>query len=536
MAKKADKIFLNGNIITMNRDNAIVSAVAIRGSSILAAGTNEEILHTTDADAEVVDLRGKTMMPAFIDSHSHVYNNALRIVAEANLNSPPIGDKTCIQDILDELKKRAKAMPAGTLVKGFGYDDTALLEKRRIDRRDLDSVSADHPIIIRHITGHLHFLNSSALAMLGITKDTPNPPDGVYCRDASSGELTGIVEEHSNYFQQLLGQISPEEELLAVKTASDLYMQKGIALASTGATRSKREMDLLHEGIQSGDFKIRVIFNFVTQFIEERGARVYNDYFMKGSAKNFYDGSIQGYTGYLSKPYHTPYQGDASYRGYSAMPKEELFQIVQETHDRGEQIFVHCNGDQAIEDMLDACEAAQKKNPRLDPRHVVIHAQMAREDQLERMKELGVLPSFFILHTYYWGDRHTDIFMGPERANRMSPLKSALTKEIPFTIHCDTPVVPQEPMRAVWSAVNRISSSGKQIGGEQRIGVMDALRAYTYNAAYQYFLEDKTGSVEPNKWADLIVLDRDPLTCPPMELKDIEVLETIVGGTSVYQK
>lgn len=531
----ADTIYLNGHILTMNKNDDIAAAIAVSGTSITAVGSNEDALRCAGPATKTVDLQGKTMLPGFIDPHSHVYNNALRIVTEANLNSPPIGAHKSIDDILRTLKKRAESTPAGKLIKGFGYDDTALTEKRRIDRRDLDQVTTSHPIIVRHITGHLHFLNSSALEMLGITKDTPNPPDGVYCRD-ENGEPTGVIEEHGNDLQKLLGQISPEEEQIAVRAAGELYMQKGVVLASTGATRTAREMDLLYEGVASGAFKIRVIFNFVTQFIADRGVYDYNDYFLKGSVKNFYDGSIQGYTGYLSQPYHVPYHGDTSYCGYAAMPKAELFQIVQDMHDRGEQVFVHCNGDQAIEDMLDACEAAQKKNPRPDPRHVVIHAQMAREDQLDRMQALGVIPSFFILHTYYWGDRHRDIFMGPERAARMSPLKSALRRNLPLTIHCDTPVVPQEPLRAIWSAVNRVSTSGKVIGAEQRIDVQSAIRAYTYNAAYQYFLESKTGSIEAGKWADLILLDRDPLSCPPMELKDIEVIETIVGGTSVYKK
>ena len=406
MPAKADTIYINGHILTVNKTDDIAAAVAVTGGSIAAVGSNEDALRHAGPDTQIIDLQGQTMLPGFIDPHSHVFNNALRLVTEANLNSPPIGTQTSIGDILCTLRERAAKMPKGALIKGFGYDDTALKEKRQINRHDLDQVTTKHPIIIRHITGHLHFLNSSALAMLGIDKDTPNPSDGVYCRD-ENGEPNGVIEEHSHGIQRLLSEISPEEELAVVRAAGDLYMQKGIVLASTGATRTGHEMELLYEGVKSSAFKIRVIFNFVSQFLNERGGYEYSDFFLKGSVKNFYDGSIQGYTGYLSKPYHVPYHGDADYRGYATMPKEELFQIVQQIHDSGEQIFVHCNGDQAIEDMLDACEAAQKNNPRPDPRHVVIHAQMAREDQLDRMQALGVLPSFFILHTYYWATATT---------------------------------------------------------------------------------------------------------------------------------
>lgn len=160
---------------------------------------------------------------------------------------------------------------------------------------------------------------------------------------------------------------------------------------------------------------------------------------------------------------------------------------------------------------------------------------MSREDNLDKMKELGVIPSFFSLHTYYWGDRHRDIFMGPERAMRMSPAKSALDRGIIFTTHCDTPVVPQEPLKAVWAVVNRLSTSGQVIGSEQCVDVYNALKAYTYNAAYQYFIEDKVGSIETGKWADFVILSEDPTTCAALHIKDIKVLETIVGGETVYR-
>ena len=208
--------------------------------------------------------------------------------------------------------------------------------------------------------------------------------------------------------------------------------------------------------------------------------------------------------------------------------------MVKKFHDNGDQVFIHGNGDQAIADILHAFAVAQQDNPRPDPRHVVIHSQMASEDQLDTMQELGVLPSFFVLHTYYWGDRHRDIFMGPERAMRMSPAKSALDRGMIFTIHCDTPVVPQEPLRAVWSAVNRLSVSGKVIGADQRIPVEEALRAYTVNSAYQYRLENVTGSIEQGKWADFVIPAEDPTQCDPVRIKDIAVLETIVAGKSIF--
>jgi predicted amidohydrolase YtcJ len=216
--------------------------------------------------------------------------------------------------------------------------------------------------------------------------------------------------------------------------------------------------------------------------------------------------------------------------------REDFAATVKQHHDNGCQLFIHGNGDAAIDDILFAYENVQRENPRHDTRHTIIHSQMARDDQLDKMKELSVIPSFFSLHTYYWGDRHRDIFMGPERAFRMSPTKSALDRDILFTIHCDTPVVPQNPLMSIWATVNRISTGGHVIGEQQRISPLDALRAYTINAAYQYFLEDRIGSIEAGKWADFVVLDKNPLECDPMYIKDIEVLETIVNGKTVYSR
>ena len=253
-----------------------------------------------------------------------------------------------------------------------------------------------------------------------------------------------------------------------------------------------------------------------------------------GAAKLLADGSIQGYTGYLSQPYHVPPGDDPAYRGYPRMPREELIEKVARRHAAGWQVAVHGNGDAAIDDILDAFEHAQRQHPRADARHVVIHAQMAREDQLDRMKALGVIPSFFSLHTYYWGDRHREVFMGPERAARMSPARSALDRGLRFTLHCDSPVVPMEPLRLVWAAVNRRSTSGASIGDAQRIPPLAALRAVTIDAAWQHFEEHEKGSLEPGKLADLVILSESPLEHPE-RIDRIRVLETILGGRVVYR-
>ena len=253
-----------------------------------------------------------------------------------------------------------------------------------------------------------------------------------------------------------------------------------------------------------------------------------------GAVKIVADGSIQGYTGYLSEPYYTPYHGDADYRGYPSLSREELFAQVEALHKAGYQLAIHGNGDAAIEDILDAFEAAQKAHPVDDPRMILIHAQMARQDQLARMKKLGVTPSFFTAHTWYWGDRHRDIFLGPERAAQISPSRWAQEYGLHFSSHLDTPVTPMQPLQAVWSQVFRITTGGDVLGPEQRISVMDALRAVTLDAAWQVFQEDNRGSLNPGKYADLVVLSGDILD-DPMAMRELQVERTVIGGATIYQ-
>jgi predicted amidohydrolase YtcJ len=214
--------------------------------------------------------------------------------------------------------------------------------------------------------------------------------------------------------------------------------------------------------------------------------------------------------------------------------REDLTTQVKKLHRDGYQIAIHGNGDAAIDNILYAYREAQKETPRKDARHVIVHAQMAREDQLDAMKELDIIPSFFMLHTYYWGDRHRDIFMGRERAHRISPANSAISRGLRFTLHTDAPVVPMDPLLLVWAAVNRISTGGDVIGAEQRVTPVEALRAVTINAAWQHFDEARTGSIEPGKLADFVILSENPLLAPE-RIKDMQVLETIVGGRAIYK-
>ncbi len=536
--EQATGVYINGTILTMDAQNRSAQAVAVKADKIIAVGSEDEIKAFVGSGTKVVDLKGATLMPGFYDSHSHFYGVGRTAKFIVDLNSPPIGKIRSIDDIISVLKKEAQDKPHAAWIRGRGYDDTLLKEKRHPTRYDLDKVSTERPIWISHSSGHLAVANSKALQMAGITRNTPSPRGGVIRKDPVTGEPNGVLEESAkSLVSKFLPIFSRTDTLTGIGLSSEIYASKGVTTANNGGATSLASVKNLVRAADQGLLKIRNVVCLGPKSAEQvRDLELDKTNLIAfGGIKRFRDGSIQGYTGYLSKPYHTPFQGDSSYRGYPLSSREVFAQNVKKIHDAGHQILIHGNGDAAIDDILYAFEKAQRENPRPDPRHVIIHSQMAREDQLDKMKKLGVIPSFFSLHTYYWGDRHRDIFMGPERAARMSPARSALDRGIVFTIHCDTPVVPQDPLLAVWSAVNRVSTSGKVIGPEQRISPLDALRAYTINAAYQNFQENMTGSIEPGKLADFVILQENPLTCNPMHIKDIKIVETIVGGQTVYR-
>jgi predicted amidohydrolase YtcJ len=534
-----DTLYFGGPILSMDSDDRIVDALLVVDGRINAVGTQAWVRDAAPPGVREVDLAGRALLPGFIDAHGH-FPGAGIFEVYADLNSPPIGGVERFEDLFAALGRVAAETSPGDWVVGMGYDDTLLAEQRHPTRSDLDRVSREHPIAAWHVSGHLLALNSLGLERLGITADTPDPEGGVIRRSPETGEPDGVLEESATELAD--GGVPPPslwQGLAIAREASRRYAREGVTTAQSGYT-DPTLMRALHWLVRLGVVPLRIVlwpgmeaadalldgeFEFASW--DEEWVKV-------GAVKLIADGSIQGYTGYLSRPYHVPPGEDPGYRGYPRIPREELFERVARYHAAGFQVAVHGNGDAAIDDILDAVENAQRAHPREDARPVVIHAQMARDDQLDRMKRLGVIPSFFSLHTYYWGDRHRDRFMGPERAARMSPAGSAVKRDLRFTIHADCPVVPMEPLRLVWSAVNRISSSGARIGAAQRIDPMAALRAVTIDAAFQHFEEDAKGSLEPGKLADLVILSESPLEHPE-RIDRIRVVETIVGGRTIYR-
>ncbi len=545
-SQKSIRVYLGGPIFTMNSKNEIVEALAIKDDIILAVGKKDDVLKAAGSGAEIVDLKGRTLMPGLIDGHSHFPEAATLELTQVNLNVPPLGEVTCIADLQRLLKVRAGDTEAGKWVVGYNYNDLAMKEQRHPTRADLDAVSTAHPIIVYHVSWHLAVVNTKALELAGITEATAEPSGGHFRRGAD-GKLDGVLEGPSAY--ALVSKFVPAytEELLLKSIALDSmnYAAAGITTANNGGDPTLDKHFL--KSSENGGLKIRLVIwpnAMDTKLMESYGDKRQgaqldaNGKVFLGPAKLFADGSPQGYTAWFSKPYYKQLPGKpADYRGFPRFKdRAKLFDVVAKLHNAGWQITTHTNGDQAIQDMIDAYTAALKANPRKDHRHILNHCQFCRPDQVDAIAEMGFVPSYFVTHTWFWGDIHRDMVAGPERAAHISPLKSSLDKGITFALHNDTPVTPISPLMDVFSAVNRLTSSGKVLGPDQRISVMEALRGVTINGAYMQRLEDKIGSLEKGKLADLVILDKDPTAVAPEAIKDIKVEETIVGGKTVYRR
>ncbi len=534
------QVFFNGTVLTMDGDNRIAEAVSVRDGRIDMVGSSEEVLAGITDATDVVDLRGRALLPGFIDAHGH-FPGSGQVVFAADLQSPPIGAVADMNDLLARLREHAERRPEGWIT-GFGYDDTLLAEGRHPTRDDLDKVSSERPIAIAHISGHLVAVNSAALAALNITAQTPDPDGGRIVRDGGGdGEPTGVLEETAaRAAMEPMFDIGLSELVRMTTLASEQYLSVGVTTASAGGM-PRAFVQILHWLSRVNIFPQRVALFPLFEEIEQevwRGEFALADY--EGGrvsvprVKLIADGSIQGFTGYLSEPYHTPYHGDPDYRGYPSIPRDALFEQVDGLYERRIQFAIHTNGDAAIDDALDAIAAAAQTHDWPESRPLLIHAQMARKDQVQRMVELGVTPSYFPTHTYYWGDRHADIFIGPERAANISPGQWSIDAGLRFSAHSDTPITPMLPLQLVWSQVNRETTGGRVLGEAQRIEVMAALRAVTIDAAWQVFMDDEVGSIEAGKAADLVILSGSPLAAG--DVRDLVVERTVIGGATVYSR
>ena len=519
-AQDADLIFLGQNIITMDASN--VSAVAVRGDRIVVAGSEQDARALQGEGTLVIELGERALLPGFIDAHGH-FAGVARYVDMLDLSSPPVGDVTSVDDIVRKLQRRIENLniPPGELVYGYGYDDSLLAELRHPNRDDLDRASSDHPIVIRHVSGHLLAANSMALLEAGVGANSADPAGGIIRRRPGSDEPDGVMEETAMRFFPGTGELlKPQRQSELRREAVQIYAGYGITTIQDSNVSQAYVDQLKAEGLEQEYAADIVTFVMGNPLPDDVLATVAADTSYTGGVRNggvkfTLDGSPQGRTAWMSEPYNAgPPGAAADYVAYPSYDPDAWLNRIGPLLERGVPVLAHANGDAAIELMIDGVANAIAAGPVPDHRSVIIHAQLIREDQLDRVAELGIIPSFYSVHPFFWGDWHRLSF-GEERARFISPVQAAIARDIPFTVHNDSPIVPPDMMRLVEITVNRETRSGFVLGPEQ---------------------EDEKGSITVGKRADLVILEDNPLTVATSELGEVSVLETFARGKSIFKR
>ena len=543
-AAPADRIIRGGPIVTVNPDRPAAEAVAIVGGTIVAVGSDSDVMqHRGDATV-VTELAGKTLVPGFVDGHSH-FCSLVDVQTQALCASPPAGPCKTVADVIAALKavQARRKLGPGKFVMGFGYDPELLAEKRPPSKQELDSAFPENPVILVHVSGHGAMLNTKALAAYDVTAATPTPPGGVIGREPGSNEPNGLLFETA--FLPIFAKVpgpGDDETLELLKAGQDLYLQEGITTAQEGATM-KHQVDLLRILANRGDLKLDVV---MLPFIAEidaifagqppRNETEYKNRLRIGGVKVVMDGSPQGRTAAFTTPYLTDGPaGQKDWRGELSFPQPVLNEWVKKVYDGGATLFVHCNGDAAIDALLEAHRFASGDDPAKPRGTVGVHSQFIRRDQLEKYRAWSITPSFFTIHCFYFGDTHV-ANRGRSQADFISPMKSARALGLRPANHTDFNVAPLDQLFTIHTAVNRISRSGQTIGADERVTPMQALEAITIDGARIYGEEAKKGSIEVGKAADFAVLSANPLTVPPATIETIRVEETIKDGQTVWKR
>lgn len=530
------KLYFGGDLIPMTEEGVYAEALVTEDGKISYVGDLETAKEVAGEDAELVDLEGKTLLPSFIDGHSHISTYSQFSAF------PDASGCTSFADLKAFLLayKEEKGLKSGDILFATGYDHNFLAEECHPDRKLLDEVSEELPVFVLHASGHMGVANTKLMEMSGIPLDLPKDPEGGHYGRYEDGTLTGYAEEMAAIIPILMKafatfKMDPVKQLMDVQ---DTYLKYGITTVQDGGT-SKQVLEGFVQMAKAGIFRVDVVaypsFNEAPEQSMEahkEHAKQYKNHFKIDGAKIFLDGSPQGKTAWMTKPY----EGEETYAGYPTQKDEVVIEAARCAIRNGYQLLSHCNGDAASDQYINCYKKAMELegSDGKDLRPVMIHCQTVRDDQLETMAEIGMVPSIFVAHTYFWGDVHLKNF-GPERGSRISPVASAKKYGLKYNFHQDCPVLPPDMMRSVWCAVNRITRKGVSIGPEQRVSVYDALCAVTKNAAYAYHEEDMKGTLEAGKMADLVVLEKNPFKVDPMELKDIKVAMTIKEGKVLYQ-
>ena len=537
------KLFCNATFVPLTDEDARADALLVDDEGRIAfVGPLEEARKRAEG-AEEVDLGGAAVLPGLIDPHSH-FTGALQYLLYADLS-----ECTSFAEITETLREFAAKRRIGPdgVIMGNGYDQNNLVEQRHPDKSVLNAVSTDIPVLITHVSNHMGVANDRLLELAGITPATPDPEGGRYGRMDGTGDLDGYAEEPAamNPFYAVTTPRLGLDFAAMVPAMQRIYLEHGVTTCQDGATAPDMagvlvslakagllKMDIVAYPMWGTDVMATLAAN------AEYDSQDYHGHFRFGGLKMFLDGSPQGLTAWMTEPYAEGPDGERDWVAYGTMTDEDAAAFAKIAIDSNHQLLCHCNGDAAADQLLRVYEAARDAsgNPgKAALRPVMIHAQTARADQYGKMAEIGMIPSIFSSHIWYWGDAHLRN-LGPARGGRVSACGDAARAGLPFTLHTDTPVLRPNLLEAAWCAVNRVTKAGAQLDEDQKVTPYEALRAITFNGAYQYGEEDLKGTLEAGKLADLVVLDRNPLAVDPREIRDIQVLATIKEGETLYER
>jgi predicted amidohydrolase YtcJ len=545
-AKQAERIWFGGPIITMNDKAMRAEAVAVADGKIIAVGKRSHVMKLKGPSTQLVDLKGQTLVPGFVDAHGHIVVGGLQALS-ANLLAPPDGQVQDIaslqQTLRDWVQKNAAAVEKTKVIVGFGYDNSQLKEQRHPTKEELDAVSQDIPILIVHQSSHLASVNSAMLKLMGYDASSKDPPGGVIQRKPGTTEPNGTLEETAFFSAApvVLSRIGAEGLKTFAREGAKLWARFGYTTAQEGrATPQVAEIlkQVASEGAFANDVNAYTDVLIDRAYIKTNQSQTYTKRFRVAGAKLTIDGSPQGFTAWRDRPYYKPVGNyPPGYSGYAAASAEDVMGAVQWASENGIQIITHSNGERASDLLISAHRAAQARFPKAkDLRHVLIHGQFLREDQLDSYKALGVIPSLFPMHTFYWGDWHLDHTVGPQAGRNISPTGWALKRGMIFSSHHDAPVAFPDSMRVLDATVTRRArGSGRIVGPDHRVDVITALKAMTIWPAYHHFEEKTKGSLEVGKFADFAILSKDPTAVRPTTIADIKVAETIKEGKTIFR-
>jgi predicted amidohydrolase YtcJ len=538
----ADLVFVNAEVITMERGRPNAEAVAVAGGRIVAVGATDSVRALANG-AQVVDLKGRTLLPGFVEAHGHPTLEIMTVL-------PPTVDIRPFfvhdhDEVVAKIKETLAALPPGTPQAFYGYDPVLCPGAHKLERGELDAIAPDHPIVVLNNSGHAGYANTRMLAAAGINRDTPDPVGSQYERD-SAGEPTGVALETAAlialtkpYFERVMAESSMpdllrrEFEMYAgtgVTTASDMAFdrQSRPLFAGYSATPGALTRIVTYEK-SDGGLKSDVSPGWGDDMFRQAGIKLWAD----GSP---WIGNIATTFPYMCTGMTEAMGLKCGHIGHANYTPEQIHEVCEAYFPSGWQLAIHVHGDAIADSVLDAYEDVLSGHPRPDHRLRMEHCGALRADQYERAGRLGITCSLFPAHIYYFGDALADGLFGEAVAANWVSARSALDAGIKISLHNDAPVTPESPLLNIQTAVTRRArGSGRVLGPEHRITPLEALRAQTIDAAWQLFMEDRVGSITPGKFADLVVLDGNPLATDPERFSELNVVETYLGGRQVHQ-